>query len=173
MSEIAPDTKDWTWVLHEPCPECELDASTVAVADVGDLVRASVPRWTEALSCPDARERPDAGTWSVLEYGAHVRDVFRVFDGRLALVLEQDTPTFANWDQDATALADRYDQQDPAVVAEELAVAAGTIAVRFDGVPESAHPRRGRRSNGSEFTVTTLAQYFWHDVEHHLRDVGA
>ena len=173
MSEIEPDTRDWTWVLREPCPECGLDASTVAVADVGDLVRASVPRWTAALSHPDARERPEPGTWSVLEYGAHVRDVFRIFDGRLALVLEEDTPTFANWDQDATALADRYDQQDPAVVARELAQAAGVIADRFDGVPASAHPRRGLRSNGSEFTVTTLAQYFWHDVEHHLRDIGA
>jgi len=29
------------------------------------------------------------------------------------------------------------------------------------------------RSNGSQFTVETLAVYFLHDVEHHLYDVGA
>ena len=33
--------------------------------------------------------------------------------------------------------------------------------------------RRGSRSNGSQFTVATLAGYFLHDVEHHLHDVGA
>lgn len=32
--------------------------------------------------------------------------------------------------------------------------------------------RRGLRSNGSEFTVLTLAQYFLHDVVHHLHDVN-
>ena len=31
---ITPDTKDWTWVLDRPCPECGYDASTVAVADL-------------------------------------------------------------------------------------------------------------------------------------------
>ncbi|PWD51722.1 methyltransferase type 12 [Serinibacter arcticus] len=170
---IEPDAKDWTWVLSQPCPDCGLEASAVAVADVGGLVRASVPRWRASLGRQDVRDRPDPGTWSPLEYGAHVRDVFRVFDERLALMLTQDAPTFANWDQDATALADRYGEQDPVVVAEELAVAADVIAARFDAVPALSHERRGLRSNGSEFTVTTLAQYFWHDVAHHLHDVGA
>src|SRR3712207_8140485 len=31
--------------------------------------------------------------------------------------------------------------------------------------------RTGRRSDGSEFTVLTLLQYFLHDVIHHLWDV--
>ncbi len=31
--------------------------------------------------------------------------------------------------------------------------------------------RPGRRSNGSEFTIDTLACYHLHDVEHHLHDV--
>jgi hypothetical protein len=26
---IVPDTKDWTWVLERPCPECGFDASGV------------------------------------------------------------------------------------------------------------------------------------------------
>ena len=30
-----------------------------------------------------------------------------------------------------------------------------------------------RRSNGSVFTVGTLAVYFLHDVEHHLHDLAA
>jgi two-component system chemotaxis response regulator CheB len=39
---------------------------------------------------------------------------------RLQLLLTQDDPEFENWDQDATAVAERYGEQDPAVVAAEL-----------------------------------------------------
>jgi hypothetical protein len=173
MSEITPDDKDWTWVLDRPCPECGFEASTLAVEEVGPLVRASVPRWQERLRAADARVRPDPATWSPTEYAAHVRDVFRIFDVRLASMLESDDPSFANWDQDATALEDDYASQDPAVVARELDAAAEVIATRFDTVTEDQHARPGRRSNGSVFTVVTLGQYFAHDLVHHLHDVDA
>lgn len=170
---IEPDTKDWTWVLREPCPECGFQAADVDVHAISGTVRDLTPRWISALNRADARVRPEPQVWSVLEYGAHVRDVLRVFDGRLALMLEQDDPLFDNWDQDATALADRYDLQDPVVVADELADAADVIADRFDAVREDQVERPGRRSNGSVFTVRTLGQYFVHDVVHHLHDVRA
>jgi len=100
-----------------------------------------------------------------------VRDVFTVFHERLALMLEQDGPAFADWDQDAAAVAGRYAEQDPAVVAAELADAGAAVAVAFDAVPERDWERPGLRSNGSAFTVRTLGQYFAHDVLHHLHDV--
>lgn len=171
--EIQPDTKDWTWVLSQRCPECGYTATDVDGPAIGGTVRDLAPRWVSALHRPDARERPAPTTWSALEYGAHVRDVFRVFDGRLELMLTQDDPPFANWDQDATALEDRYDLQDPTVVADELVDAAEVIAARFDGVAGDRWDRTGRRSNGSGFTVLTLGQYFLHDVVHHLHDVHA
>lgn len=176
MSEpppIEPDTKDWTWVLDRPCPECGYDATAVDQHAFGAALRATVPRWTRALARPDARVRPASTTWSPLEYGAHVRDAFRVFDERLRLMLAEDDPLFANWDQDAAALADRYDLQDPLVVAGELAAAAEAIAADFDAVPPDTWRRPGRRSNGSVFTVASLGAYLLHDVAHHLHDVGA
>lgn len=172
-SPIEPDTKDWTWVLERPCAECGFQASDVDPRGIAATLRATTPRWAEALARPDARERPDAQTWSVLEYGAHVRDVHRIFGERLRLMLDQDDPLFANWDQDATALAERYDLQDPAVVAGELAEAAEAAAARFEAVPDDAWERPGRRSNGSRFSVRTLGQYYVHDVVHHLSDVRA
>ncbi|AEE44431.1 DinB family protein [Cellulomonas fimi] len=170
---IEPDTKDWTWVLREPCPECGFAAADVDVHAVGGTVRDLTPRWISALSRADARVRPEPTVWSTLEYGAHVRDVLRIFDERLRLLLEEDDPLFPNWDQDATALEDRYDLQDPVVVADELADAADAIAARFDTVRPDQTERPGRRSNGSVFTVRTLGQYFLHDVVHHLHDVRA
>jgi hypothetical protein len=111
--------------------------------------------------------------WSPLEYGCHVRDVNRTMGRRIELMLAQDGALFANWDQDATAVEDRYWAQDPATVADELEVAAEQAAATLDDVSGDAWQRRGTRSNGSQFTVETLAVYFLHDVEHHLHDVGA
>lgn len=170
---ITPDTKDWTWVLQRPCPECGYAAATMDPLAVGGAVRATLPRWRRALARPDVRVRPLPSVWSPLEYGAHVRDVFRVFDLRLASMLEQDDPLFANWDQDAAAVADGYHAQDPSVVASELVLAGEAIAARFDKVTPEQLDRPGRRSDGAAFTVDSFAKYFLHDVLHHLHDVKA
>ncbi|WP_454050683.1 DinB family protein [Cellulomonas sp. Marseille-Q8402] len=168
-----PDAKDWTWVLTERCPECGFAGTDATGPGIAGTVHDLVPRWRAALNRLDVRERPRPGVWSVLEYGAHVRDVHRVFGERLRLMLEQDDPQFPNWDQDATALAERYDLQDPGRVADELADAAAALADAFAAVRPDEWERTGRRSNGSAFTVETLGQYFLHDVVHHLHDVRA
>ena len=46
----------------------------------------------------------------------------------LRLMLDEDDPEFENWDQDATAVEERYDEQDPDTVATELTVAAEDVA---------------------------------------------
>jgi hypothetical protein len=168
---IDPDTKDWTWVLDRPCPECGFDARDVDRADLGARTRATLPTWRAALARPDATLRPHPAVWSPLEYGCHVRDVFRLFDERLHLMLTQDDPRFANWDQDETAAADGYSRQDPRVVVDELLAAGEAIAVTFDSVADDAWSRTGVRSNGSVFTVESLGRYFLHDVVHHGHDV--
>jgi hypothetical protein len=108
-----------------------------------------------------------------LEYSCHVRDVHRVFAERLAMMLDADDPEFENWDQDATAVQERYGEQGTARVSEELVAAANTAADAYDAVPPDAWSRTGRRSNGSVFTVETLARYHLHDVVHHLWDIEA
>ncbi|MUM17954.1 DinB family protein [Mycobacterium sp. CBMA271] len=168
---ISPDTKDWTWVLENPCRECGFDPTATSFAQIPEVVRANVQAWRPVLERPDVRERPNESTWSALEYGAHVRDVFRIFRTRLQLMLTEDDPLFENWDQDKTAVEDRYAEQDPGTVAHELATAGEAVSVAFRDVPASALLRRGRRSNGSIFTVETLGLYFVHDPVHHLHDV--
>src|SRR5215471_15631381 len=115
---IIPDTKDWTWVLERPCPECGFNTGGFPVEAVPGMILANAAAWQDALTDPRdpgaAQVRPAPGKWSPLEYGCHVRDVFRLYDHRLELMLSQDDPLFPNWDQDATAVADRYAEQDPA-----------------------------------------------------------
>ena len=168
---ITPDSKNWTWVLSERCPDCGFDATTLAFRDVPALVRSNAAAWPDRLLRADARIRPDDSTWSPLEYAAHVRDVFRIFALRLELMLTREAPTFANWDQDETAIAERYREQDPLVVATELQSAADVVATAFERVSDADLARTGLRSDGSIFTVETLALYFAHDPVHHLFDV--
>ena len=168
---IPPDTKDWTWVLERPCPECGFDAASMSVREVPEMVRAHASDWARILTRPDVRDRPSPRVWSPLEYACHVRDVFEIFDERLQLMLREPDPLFANWDQDATARDEEYGSQDPALVSEELVAAADAIADSFAAVTDDQWSRTGRRSNGADFTVESLARYFMHDSIHHLYDV--
>ena len=170
---ITPDTKDWTWVLSEPCPECGFDPGAVDVTALPELIQQNTRGWYGALDGPDAAVRPAPNVWSPLEYACHVRDVHRVFDERVARMLAEDDPSFASWDQDATAVQDGYGGQDPAIVARELVEATGAVADRYAGVTGDQWSRSGRRSDGARFTVATLGRYHLHDVEHHLYDVGS
>jgi hypothetical protein len=168
--QILPDTKDWTWVLDRVCDECGYDARAVTRAAVPSMIRANAADWLQVLATADVRRRPAPQVWSPLEYGCHVRDVFRIFDERLQLMLEEPDPLFANWDQDATAIADRYAEQDPVVVSPDLLEAADGIARRFASVDDRQWERTGRRSDGAAFTVDSFARYFLHDPAHHLHD---
>lgn len=169
---IAPDTKDWTWVLERPCPECGLAVGAITGPEVPGRIRAAAVRWAEVLRRADVAARPAPGVWSPLEYACHVRDVCGVMAQRARLMLDVEDPTFPDWDQDAAARAARYGEQDPGRVAADLGVAADDAAGLFAGVAGEQWRRRGVRSNGSGFSIETLAQYFLHDVEHHLHDVG-
>lgn len=170
--EPEPDTKDWTWTLNRRCEQCGLAAGDVMVDDVPERVFVAAEEWVAILrSSPAVTARPAPAVWSPLEYGAHVRDVLMLFDARIALMLVEDVPTFANWDQDETAIEDGYAEQDPEVVADELEAAALALVTRLRSLEQEQLERRGLRSDGSEFTVATLSQYLLHDVIHHLWDI--
>ncbi|MGN6299876.1 MAG: DinB family protein [Angustibacter sp.] len=168
---IPPDTKDWTWVLERRCPQCGLESAAVALTDVPDSLRDNASTWVDVLARDDVRRRPEPTVWSPLEYACHVRDVHRVFGPRYEQMLTDDDPQFANWDQDVAAAEGDYEHQDPASVAAELTAAADVVARLLAGVSPERADRPGRRSNGSRFTMTTLARYHLHDVVHHLWDV--
>jgi hypothetical protein len=170
--EPLPDTKDWTWTLTRRCEQCGLSAGEIDPADFAERAFIAAEEWVQILrSSPAVSARPRPDVWSPLEYGAHVRDVYRLYDARLDQMLSEDTPTFANWNQDETAIKERYKEQDPELVADELEAAAERFDARIKSLKPEQMGRRGIRSDGAEFTVGTLIQYFLHDVIHHLWDV--
>jgi hypothetical protein len=169
---IVPDTKDWTWVLSAPCPECGFRASSFARDEIPARLRANVDAWRAVFAgSDDLRVRPRPDKWSPLEYGCHVRDVFRLYAYRLELMLTEDDPAYPNWDQDETAVKERYGEQDPAAVKIELAAAGDRLADAFEAVHSDQWLRTGSRSDGARFTVESFARYLLHDPVHHLYDV--
>lgn len=169
---IEPDTKDWTWVLDRQCPECGFDAWSLDRAHLAAEVAANAARMSALLAAsPDPGRRPHPGSWSLLEYGAHVRDVHLVFAERVRLMLEHDAPAFANWDQDEAARLGRYGDQAPSRVAAEIGSTGEDLAATLRAVREADWGRTGLRTNGSRFTIETIARYALHDLAHHWHDV--
>jgi hypothetical protein len=123
--------------------------------------------WVLARRCPECGV--DASSVDVTTVPAIVRANAQAWRAVLA---RPDVRRRPNWDQDDTAVAERYGDQDPAVVAEELAAAAERVAASFAAVRDEQWERRGRRSDGAVFTVRSFARYFVHDPLHHLHDVG-
>src|SRR3546814_18057963 len=84
--------------------------------------------WQEVLAGAgvEVAQRPSDDRWSTLEYACHVRDVFRLADVRFSLMLDQDGPELQNWDQDETAITDRYSDQNTHQVHDATAHAATT-----------------------------------------------
>ena len=174
---IIPDDKNWTWVLEQTCPECGFDASTFLAAEVAPLVRANAQAWSRLLvpvppsDAAQLRRRPRPDRWAPIEYACHVRDVFVLYLERLRMMLEEDNPLYPNWDQDVTAVEQRYGEQDPVVVAAQLRDAADELAGAFEGVHGEQWRRHGRRSDGARFDIAGFSRYLLHDPVHHLFDV--
>jgi hypothetical protein len=171
----TPDDSDWTWVLARPCPDCGFDASALDPVDVPARLRDAEGRYAAVLGRDDVRTRPSAGVWSPLEYTCHVRDVCDVMRGRIEQILDGggEVVRFANWDQDETAIAKEYWRADPEVVRREVGDAFEAAAAAYGRPVGDQWEWPALRSNGSEFTAATLAQYFLHDIQHHLWDVTA
>lgn len=177
MEQPAPDTKDWTWVLQETCPECGYNAAAVAPTDVAALMRSNAASFRSALKRGDiVHERPPTAPgasvrWSALEYAAHTRDVYTLAAERITKMIKKNAPTFADWDQDAAALQGDYRSADVDKVSYDLAVNAGKVADLLDKVRGDQWDRTGMRSDGAAFTIGSFAVYMLHDVSHHLWDV--
>lgn len=173
MSQIVPDTKDWTVVLREPCTQCGQDVRATTLDDVIEHLPQAVNRLLGVLERPAAAERTDPARWSDQEYVMHVAQMLPVMIERLTMMRTMYVPTFPDWDQDRAAQDGDYNALGREAVREALRAASERYRAALAQVPEADLTRRGLRSNGAAFTVLSLTQYAWHDVLHHLWDVRA
>jgi hypothetical protein len=168
---IAPDNKNWFVVLDEPCTECGYDAGEFGVFEAATMVRSIVASWPALLDRADIKVRPNDEQWSALEYSAHMRDVFRLFDFRLGVLLGPPGGTFPSWNPQAVADAADYNNEQPAHVLAELSAAGTSLADRLASIADNNLGKSATREDGIEFFVASWAKYVVHDPMHHVVDI--
>lgn len=162
----------------EPCPECGFDPSAVAdlAAEIDALGRKLAAPLTRYLPGEDGpalvRTRPDPETWSPLEYACHVRDVLRLFDQRTASMVTEPGVRLGSWDHEAAVVDNVYNDEDPAVVAGEIADASAAYASTLRDLDDEQWSAAGERDPGDVVTVDTLARQGLHEARHHQLDIG-
>jgi S-DNA-T family DNA segregation ATPase FtsK/SpoIIIE len=161
------------------CDECGFVYDDLAPADIPASIRSFARRYRAPLSrfLPgedgDAlvRRRPAPGTWSALEYAAHVRDVFAAYDRWIHQCLTEDRPALEGPNPDEAAERGRYNEDDAAAVADALAANAERLASTVEAVPDDGWDRVGLRRD-QERSVLFTARRAVHEGSHHLLDIG-
>jgi len=163
------------------CDSCRFVYADVDMAAIPARLTAFGTQYT-ALLLPSGRSaawfsilrtRPEEGVWSAIEYASHVRDVFLVQRDRLYTILVEDTPTFTPMYRDQRVTLARYNAQDPAEVAAQLATAARLTAQAFDALDSAQLQRRCIYNfpTPTERSLLWVGQHVIHEGEHHFRDI--
>ena len=122
---------------------------------------------------PTVARRPDPDTWSILEYGCHVRDVLLVQRERALLALRVDEPIVVAMGRDERVAADGYSEQRPADVARQI----GDAALMFAGVLARLDAQSWQRTmiygypQPASRSLAWVAVHTLHEVVHHLGDM--
>lgn len=176
------DRDDTVPAVDGVCMECGFDYDGLTEAEVIDAVRGFGRQYRAPLSrgLPGEsldellRAHPLPGVWSALEYACHVRDVFEVQTARIGRALAEDMPTFAPMGRDERVVEDRYNEQDPGTVADELAANAGGMASALEALTPDQWARRGIYTypEPTERDLRWIARHTVHEGRHHLLDIG-
>jgi uncharacterized damage-inducible protein DinB len=128
---------------------------------------SSLRRTLTGLS-PDAVRRPEApGKWSIGEVLAHLADSELVWGYRLRMVLAQERPALAGYDQDLWAERFRYRESDPAEAIERFAVLRRANLRLLERASAADLQRVAVHAERGEESVAHMVRlYAGHDVLH-------
>jgi hypothetical protein len=163
-------------VLEDACKECGF-SYRVGRGEITPWLRSDATVFVERLQVFDGgsvRRRPAPDVWSPLEYGCHVRDVLRIQRERVLLALREDEPAFAPMRRDERVVEDRYNEQDPEVVGQQVLDAANAFADVLDGLDDADWSRRGLYNYPEPQlrTIEWIAIHTNHELLHHRVDIG-
>jgi DNA segregation ATPase FtsK/SpoIIIE, S-DNA-T family len=163
------------------CAKCHFVYEDLAAAEAPGALRHFAREIRERLGTlldepggvERLRTRPEAETWSALEYAGHVRDVLLTQHGRLYQALVEDVPAFSPMHRDERVLLGGYNTEDPATTATEVTIAADLFARLLARLSAAEWSRRCIYNfpEPTEVDVTWLARHSVHEVVHHLLDI--
>jgi hypothetical protein len=158
------------------CPECGLEYDSISPQDAVQAIR-SYPRRYRSVVGPFLddeevlRRRPDASTWSALEYIAHVADILEAMTPQLVEIVQKDNPHITDpLDPDTRATEHRYNDKDPREVLDWLQRAATAAADTMAAFSPDDWKRKAMYPYG-ERELIDVARNMVHEGAHHLRDV--
>jgi hypothetical protein len=113
------------------------------------------------------------GVWSPLEYACHYRDVLRVQRERIGLARKEDTPVFVPMRREERVTEERYNEQDPAAVGVQIAVAADELATTLEKLGDADWAREGVYNYPTRQlrSVEWIARNTVHEGVHHIMDI--
>jgi len=124
-----------------------------------------------ALGGDDLRTPEAAGKWSINEVLQHLADSDLVFGWRIRLVLSQDRPVIAGYDQDRWAGCLRYADGDPVEAVERFSVLRRSNVRLLERASGDDLRRVGLHSErGEESLERIISLYAGHDLLH-LRQI--
>jgi hypothetical protein len=163
-------------VVMDSCEQCGFAYASLTPSDIPSQIRAFPSRYSQALSdvpLPVARQRPEAGVWSALEYACHVRDVLLVQRDRAVLTLVELRPSFARMYRDERVELCHYARHEVAEVLAQLDMAAKLCAMVFDGLERESwsRPLIYNFPGPAERDLAWLGRHTVHEASHHLGDL--
>ncbi len=163
---------EWTRIQSDPCPQCGQHPGALSPGSLGELAVRSAAAWRAFLVGADdasLRARPAPDVFSPVQYGAHARDMLRVFGDRIILAVELDEPSVPWFDPGPDGWAS-YRLLDAEHLAVDLEAQAARFASIVGGRAPSDWSRGALRDGVDRFTVSGLACFGVHEAHHHLLD---
>jgi hypothetical protein len=168
----------WEWyrIQSDPCPQCGDHPAALAPGSLGDLAVERATSWREFLLRSDdryLRTNPDVAVFSPLQYGAHVRDILRVYTDRMELGCQEDRPTVPMFNPPHEEF-ERYNQMGAEELAADIEAQARRLQQTVAAMDPAAWSRLVINDRGVygvySFTLAGLACNAVHEAHHHLLD---
>jgi hypothetical protein len=158
------------------CDECGFVYGAVSSDQVPDRLRAFEPHFRAVLVGVEPRiirRRPAPDVFSALEYTCHLRDVIRLEEWRIRVMLAHDEPEFVAVQPGGGTVTEGYQRQELTAVLDELAAAADSLAELYAGLSDADRGRTAiyHRPERMIRTLDRAALDAVHEGEHHLVDV--
>jgi uncharacterized damage-inducible protein DinB len=119
------------------------------------------------VSDEQARARADADDWSIIEVVAHLADAEETATERVTLLVQQDRPRLAAYDQDERARARNYIGLDLAATLERFARLRAAQIALLSTSDAAIWQRAGVHDEAGEITVEALTAHMAaHDAIH-------
>lgn len=156
------------------CDECGMDYGRHGPRELVFESRTFTDRWqglTDGVDDAALRTRPDADTWSALEYGGHLGDVFAYMVDALGRMTAEDAPEIGWFDHEQAVADAGYDDRPVREVGARLGDQSAALTRQLAAIGDDEWERTATYPWG-ERDLLDMARNAVHEGVHHLHDVS-